>query len=228
MKIIRNDKSGKVLQKMVLVTVALAMLLFTMAGCSSSKEPTLEEIQLMTPVTKTEYLVDETFDPSGLVLVGIYSDGTRKEITDYSYDKTGPLTLDDTVVTITAGDYTFETPIKVITPAEQIILIAVNGVDTLEMYADGHLAAVGGGGGGSLEPKDTKWTWDGENLEIWLANYTPEGTVEDHLTQMNLVKNAVGDITFEYDVRGRWHINYTITAGSMEGVLTPDARYPIE
>lgn len=219
-------KPTKHILRMAAGFFALVMLAMGLTGCGKSA-PTLEDIQMLTPVSKTEYLVGETFDPQGLTLVAVYSDGSRAQYTDFTYDKTGPLTKEDDTVTITAGNYKFETKIKVITPAEQIILVAMNGVDTLEMYADGHLAAVGGGGGGSLRPQDTKWTWDGETLEIWLANYTPEGTVEDHLTQMNLVTNAGGDITFEYDVRGRWHINYTITASSMAEALTSDVRYPI-
>ena len=190
----------------------------------------------MTPVEKTEYLVGETFDPEGIVLIGVYSDGTREKVTDFTFDKTGPLTKEDTVVTVSAGDYNFEMPITVITPAEKVVLIPVNGVDTLEMFADGHIAVVGGAGTGSLLPEETYWTWDGSELHIWLTNYaikasTPGydmgGVTEDHMTEMNLVKNELGDITFEYDIRGNWHMNYTITAASMEGVLTPDARYPI-
>ena len=191
---------------------------------------------MMTPADKTEYMVGETFDAEGLTLIGVYSDGTRQKITDFTYDKTGPLTKEDTVVTITAGSSTFEQAIKVITPAEKIILIPNNGVDTLEMYADGHIAVVGGAGNGSLLPEETYWTWDGETLRIWLTNYaikasTPDqpigGVTEDHKTEMTLVKNDVGDLTFEYDIRGAWHMNYTITASSMAEALTPDVRYPI-
>lgn len=215
--------------------LSLIVLMMALAGCGKPAA-TLEEIQLMTPVDKTEYLVGETFDTEGLTLIAVYSDGTRERFTDFTYDKTGPLTKEDTVVTITADKYTFETEINVITPAEQIVLIPVNGVDTLEMYADGHIEVVGGAGNGSLLPEETYWSWDGETLRIWLTNYaikasTPDqpmgGVTEDHMTEMVLVKNELGDITFEYDIRGSWHMNYTITAASMEKVLTPDARYPI-
>lgn len=205
----------------------LTLVIFTvgLAGCGKPA-PTLEDIQLMTPVSKTQYLVGETFDPTGLTLVAVYSDGSREPYTDFTYDKTEPLTQDDTVVTISAGEYTFETPIEVITPGEQVVMIAVNGVDTLEMFADGHLAT--GRGNGNLEPDMTAWSWDGENLRIWLTVFPQPEVPEDHLTEMTLVKHETGDITFEYDLAGKWHMNYTLTASSMEGVLTPDARYPIE
>lgn len=227
-------KKRNVTKKILSGLLSCTLIFASLTGCGG--KPTLTEVQLMTPADKTEYLIGETFDTEGLVLIGVYSDGSREKFTDYTYDKTGPLTKEDTVVTIIAGDQTFEQNINVITPAEKIILVPVNGVDTLEMYADGHIAVVGGAGDGSLLPEETYWSWDGENLRIWLTNYaikasTPDqpigGVTEDHMTEMNLVKNDVGDITFEYDIRGSWHMNYTITAASMEGVLTPDARYPI-
>lgn len=227
MKKYRNTKWRSRILRTVLGVVSLAMIMAALAGCGGPSA-TLEEIQLMTPVAKTEYLVGETFDTDGLTLIAVYSDGTRERVTDFTFDKTGPLTKEDTVVTITAGDYKFETAINVITPAEKIILMPVNGVDTLEMYGDGHIAVVGGAGTGSLQPHETYWSWDGETLRIWLTNYVPDTCeTEDHMTEMNLIKTEIGDITFEYDIRGRWHMNYTITASSMEGVLTPDARYPI-
>lgn len=227
-----TQRSYGIIRAILCIALITAMA-SVLAGCGA---PTLKEIQMMTPVEKTEYLVGETFDPAGLTLIGVYSDGSRSKFTDFSYDKTGPLTKEDTVVTIMAGESKFETEINVITPAEKIILVPQNGVDTLEMYGDGHIAVVGGAGNGSLLPEETYWSWDGENLEIWLTNYaikasTPDqpigGVTEDHMTKMELVKNELGDITFEYDIRGAWHMNYTITASSMEGVLTPDARYPI-
>lgn len=229
------NKKGSIAVRTLSGIAAIVMLLCAFVGCKPAA--TLTEVQLLTPADKTEYLVGETFDPEGLVLIGVYSDGTRQKYTDFTFDKTGPLTKEDEVVTISAGEQTFEQPIKVITPDEKIVLVPVNGVDTLEMYADGHIAVVGGAGTGSLLPEETYWTWDGQELHIWLTNYaikasTPDqpmgGVTEDHMTEMVLVKNDVGDITFEYDIRGSWHMNYTITAASLAEALTPDVRYPIK
>ena len=231
---VKVNKKGSITVRTLSGIAAIVMLLCALVGCKPAV--TLTEVQLMTPADKTEYLIGETFETEGLTLIGVYSDGSRQKFTDYTYDKTGPLTLEDTAVTIKAGEQTFEQPIKVITPAEKIVLIPVNGVDTLEMYADGHIAVVGGAGTGSLLPEETYWSWDGQELRIWLTNYaikasTPDqpigGVTEDHMTEMNLVKNDVGDITFEYDIRGSWHMNYTITAASLAEALTPDVHYPI-
>lgn len=212
--------------RIAVLALMLILAVFVLTGCA--KKVTLSDVQMMTPVEKTTYLVGEKFDTNGMTLIGIYSDGTRQKITDYTLDKTAPLTKEDTAVTVKAGNREFPINVKVITKGEQMIICPVNGVDTLEMYANGTIAAVGGGGGGSLKPEQTKWTWDGKELHIWLTNYdTATGQPEDHLTEMKLVHNSVGDITFEYELRGRWHMNYTITAASIAEKLTPDARYPI-
>lgn len=220
-------KVGKSLLCTALSVVSLAALVATVAGCGEAA--TLEEVQLMTPVEKTEYLVGEKFDPSGLSLVGVYSDGSRKGITDYTYDKTAPLTKEDTLVRITVGEYVFETEITVVTPAEKIIFLMANGVDTLEFYGDGHIAIVGGAGGGSNEPDETYWSWDGKELEIWLTEWTvPRKEKADHKTKMDLKYDEMGNLSFQYYVRGQWCINYAATKTLLDSVLTPDARYPVE
>ena len=101
--------ASNLLAVVIAVTALAAVLAFAACG-----EPTITDIQLMMGAEKEEYVVGETFDKTGIVLTAIYSDGTRKEITDYTIDKTGPLTLSDTEVTITYQDKTFKQPIKVI------------------------------------------------------------------------------------------------------------------
>mgnify|MGYP004501572349 CR=1 FL=1 len=44
----------------------------------------IEGIEISTPPTKTEYLVGENFDKSGMIVKAKYSDGTSKIITDYT------------------------------------------------------------------------------------------------------------------------------------------------
>lgn len=218
-------KSGKVVS-LVMGLAALAASATLLTACGAA--PTLEDVQLLMPVEKTEYLAGEKFDPEGLSLVGIYSDGSRKPVTDFTYDKTGALTVDDTLVTISVGDFKFETEISVILPGEKIILLLANGVDTLELYGDGHIAIVGGAGGGSNDPDETFWSWDGQNLEIWLTEWTvPSKEKADHKTKMDLQYDELGNVSFQYYVRGMWCINYAATKTQLDSSLTPDVRYPV-
>ena len=51
----------------------------------STLEPNiLQSIEITTPPSKTSYIVGENFDKTGMVVKAKYSDGTSKEITDYT------------------------------------------------------------------------------------------------------------------------------------------------
>lgn len=63
--------------------------------------------------TKRNYIVGETFDPTGMKVVGYYNDNTKKTISDFKIDKTGPLTLKDTAITISFGELYTTLTIKV-------------------------------------------------------------------------------------------------------------------
>ena len=46
----------------------------------------LNSVELVSQPTRTEYSSGETFDPTGMIIKGNYSDGTSNVITDYNYD----------------------------------------------------------------------------------------------------------------------------------------------
>ena len=64
------------------------------------KEKTLSSVTLSGTLTKTEYLVGETFDPKGLVLTANYSDNSTEVVTDKATWECDPTTLTE------AGDKT--------------------------------------------------------------------------------------------------------------------------
>ncbi len=66
----------------------------------SQTEKTVTSLEIMTQPTKKTYYVGEKFDPTGMVVTARYSDNSRSPVTDYEIDKTGPLTLEDTTITI--------------------------------------------------------------------------------------------------------------------------------
>ena len=63
-------------------------------------EKTLENIEITNHPTKTTYEEGEKFDPTGMMVVAIYSDNTRAVITNYTYSPTGSLKTTDKKVTI--------------------------------------------------------------------------------------------------------------------------------
>lgn len=213
---------------LVLMLCAAFLLSFTavLSGCGGT-EKTVTDMQMMMPPEKTEYVEGETFDPAGMMITAVYSDGTRENITDYTIDKTGPLSLEDTEVTITYGEYTFKQPITVITAGEKVVLQLANGVDRCDLYADGTLALTGNVEG--LASKDeAHWSWDGETLEIWITLYHGFADKDDFQTKMDLQYDSQNNLSFQYALKGMWAINYFVSYADWSQVLTPDARYPIE
>ena len=64
-------------------------------------EKTLEKIEITTNPNKMEYEVGEKFDKTGMVVTAIYSDASQEAITEYTYDPTGSLTVNDNKIIIT-------------------------------------------------------------------------------------------------------------------------------
>ena len=87
--------------KKVLLAVCLLLCVVLCASCGETQsDATLTSIKITQAPTKTTYVEGETFDKTGMTVTGVWSDGTEKEITAYSVDKT-VLTANDTVVTVT-------------------------------------------------------------------------------------------------------------------------------
>ena len=74
----------------------------TVVGIEVAKEPNL-----------TAYIEGETFNPEGMVVNAIYSDGSREEITDYSVEPDRTLTVEDTAVILTWNGMTAQVMISV-------------------------------------------------------------------------------------------------------------------
>ncbi len=63
---------------------------------------------------KDEYTEGEAFSTDGMVVTPVYSDNSPGEsISGYDYEPKGPLAVDDTKVTVTYNDFTYDCPIKV-------------------------------------------------------------------------------------------------------------------
>ena len=207
----------------MIALVILSVFTFVLSACGGA--PTVTDVQMMMPPDKTEYVVGETFDDTGMVITAVYSDGTRKAVTDYKIDKTGPLTLEDKEVTITYGEYTFKQAIKVINAGDKIIITLANGVDRCELYADGTVC-LQGGGGRLMKPNVAHWSWDGQTLEIWIP-IVDGGVTATEPTKMELEYDEQNSISFAYMLSGRWQMHYFIQYKDWSAALTSDVRYPL-
>ena len=71
---------------------------------------TLTGIEVTTLPTRTTYIAGESFDPAGMIVSEVYSNGTKTAVNDYKCSP-DPLTKDNTKVTITYGE--LETTVEV-------------------------------------------------------------------------------------------------------------------
>ena len=71
---------------------------FTFAGTAAPV--TLDSIAVKTAPTKVTYNEGDSFDKTGMVIEATYNDGSKKDITTYTYTPTGALTTSDTTITI--------------------------------------------------------------------------------------------------------------------------------
>jgi len=93
----------------------------------------------LTSVTKESdparlsYVVGQTFDPTGLVIMANYSDGIQEMVTDYIISKTTPLGTADTLITVSgmAGGtaYSFDFPITVEASVEPAPVLSADTTD---------------------------------------------------------------------------------------------------
>ena len=64
----------------------------------------VDHIEITTPPTKTEYMVGEDFDPTGMVVTAVYEDGTSEPITNYIIFRGDKLVQGQADVTIQYDD----------------------------------------------------------------------------------------------------------------------------
>ena len=96
--------------KKALLTILL-LLCAVLLCCTACKKddtaaaPELTSLKITQAPAKTAYTAGESFDKTGMVVMGVYSDGTETEITAYTVDKT-TLAEGDTAVTVTYKGFT--------------------------------------------------------------------------------------------------------------------------
>lgn len=76
-------------------------------------ENLLTEMEITTPPTKTNYVVGQSFDKTGMKISGKYESGITREITDYTIEDGSNLILEQTYVTISSQGKTVTQPITV-------------------------------------------------------------------------------------------------------------------
>ena len=81
---------------------------------------------------KVNYYVGDVFDPTGMIVKAQYENSTEEVVTEYLIDKTEPLTLEDTTVTITYGEFSATVQITVEVKTD----ITIDGLKTVRFEAE--------------------------------------------------------------------------------------------
>lgn len=188
----------KKLSKKILTLVGMSMMLVGCGGNTSSTTDTsakgnssvtesaevkLSRIIISIKPTKTTYAVGEKFDPTGMVIVGYYSNGTREEVKDYTYDKTGELTTEDTTVTISY----------------------LNATTTIKIEIKGYDFKAKETGTVRLEAENmelSNLTSDGSSSFIQQDSRSSNGQSIGHLTGGNISVNFTTDSAYTLNVTG--------------------------
>lgn len=99
------------------------------ARASFGKPAVVTELKILSAPAKLRYYAGDTFDPTGLRVVAVYSDTSEEEITNYALDKT-TLALGDNAVTVSYLGVTQTIDISVSTYVEYTVTFAGKGVRT--------------------------------------------------------------------------------------------------
>ena len=157
-------------------------------------EKTLSKIEITTPPTKTAYTEGEKFDKTGMKVTATYSDGTTKEVTDYTYTPAGELKTTDTAITVSykEGEKIVEAKhtitVKAKPPVAQKTLesIKVTTAPTKTAYTEGEKFDKTG-------MKVIATYSDGTTKEIKNYAYTPAGALKttDKVITVSYTENGV-------------------------------------
>ena len=158
-------------------------------------EKTLSKIEITTAPTKTTYTEGEKFDKAGMKVTATYSDGTTKEVTDYTYTPAGELKTTDTAITVSykEGEKTVEAKytitVKAKPPVAQKTLesIKVTTAPTRTTYTEGEKFDKAG-------MKVTATYSDGTTKEVTDYTYTPAGELKTTDTAIT-VSYKEGEVT---------------------------------
>ena len=106
----------------------------------------LVSIEITRMPNKNEYYEGETIDPEGMVVVAIYNNGDRKEITDYEVLPNRPLTLDDNEFTVryTEDGITKEMSAELFVNKKELVKVDITRMPNNNVYYEGDMVDVEG------------------------------------------------------------------------------------
>lgn len=140
----------------------------------------LSKIEVTTNPTKMNYIVGETFDPTGMVITATYEDNTTSIVEDYTLSVTGALKSTDTNIVITYNGKTTTLVIqikKVVLDETDYTIASVLSFTDANNYKLGTTVAASEGGKSATKGASRKFT-DGTEAVRLRANRNPGAYIE--------------------------------------------------
>lgn len=142
-------------------------------------EAELEKIELTKAPNKSFYQVGEAFDPDGMVITAVYSDGTEKEVTSYCFSPEA-LTAETDSVEVTYGSKS----LKVDVTMNLVERIAITRAPDKTAYVEGDVFDAAG-------MEVTAYYKDGSAVVTEQICYTPQTAL--HLDDAFMTVSYIGD-----------------------------------
>lgn len=225
---------------MLMLVALLAFCTFAVCSCGGSNEPPdatgqLESIAVTKQPNKTEYEVGDKFSRSGMRVTAYFVGGTSKTILGYKIDKDGPLTLDDTVITVTYQDKSTTVNITV---KEKVIptQLHVTSADFYTYKVEAEACELGSESAGVAKDEYLEYHGDGKNnpntsggVSLGNLNHTKNTITfkikSDVEANINIIAALAYNPTMEFDAENETYWNgETVTTGWTVAVR-PGAEY---
>ncbi len=147
----------------------------------SVAEKAIASIEITTQPKKTSYVEGEKFDDRGMIVTATYSDGTHSDLapSEYTYSL-APLTINDSSITISAGNKTASVNISVV--AKELTKIEVTYPPKKTEYIVGQTFLT--------EGMHIMATYnDGTEVEVFDYTYSPH-TIADNTREITISKSG--------------------------------------
>ena len=111
----------------------------------NTEQKTLTEIKVTTKPNKTNYIAGQNFETAGMVVMASYSDGSSKEVTNYTVTNGNNLTAGKTSVTISyTEENVTKTTVQNITVSEKLS-IEIRGLEETEKEGKTYIKSINPG-----------------------------------------------------------------------------------
>ncbi len=167
-------------------------------GYLELESPYVTKIEIVQPADRTEYDLGEIFDPAGLILQATCSDGSVRDVEDFSFPDS-PLTMRSKKVTISYGAFSVDQEVRVEDPNADpatICILQFSGtfVLRLDLFKDQHFRIYFDGFNG--DQSSGSWSWQDGKLTL---HHGDQGLMSDYHGKVEIIEpDETGTMSYSF------------------------------